>query len=63
MRQSISGTELLKMFNRQNKLSFHEWLFEYRNFDKDDIEHLLSSDELDELYEEYQDWILERITS
>ena len=46
-----------------NELSFHEWLYEYHNFDKDDIEHLLSSDELDELYEEYQDWILERITS
>ena len=52
-----------KELKEMNELSFHEWLYEYHNFDKDDIEHLLSSDELDELYEEYQDWILERITS
>lgn len=39
------------------QLSFHEWLFEYHNFDKNDIENLLSSDELSELHEEYEEWL------
>ena len=40
-----------------NILSFHEYLLEYHNFDRNDIENLLSSDELSELYEEYEDYL------
>lgn len=40
-----------------NELSFEEWLLVYHDFDKNDIENLLSSDELKELHEEYEEWL------
>lgn len=42
-----------------NELSFHEWLYEYHNFDRNDIENLLSSDEIAELHEEYEEWLMQ----
>ena len=43
--------------SKMNELSFHEYLLEYHDFNKHDIEHLLSSDELDELYVMYQEYL------
>jgi hypothetical protein len=40
-----------------NELSFHEWLLVYHDFNQDDIENLLSSDELAELHEDYEEWL------
>lgn len=40
------------------QLSFEEYLLTYYGFDSNDIEHLLSSDELEELKEDYEDWLL-----
>lgn len=40
-----------------NELTFEEWLLIYNDFNSDDIENLLSSDELEELNEEYEEWL------
>ena len=40
-----------------NELTFEEWLLIYHDFNSDDIENLLSSDELKELHEEYEEWL------
>lgn len=40
-----------------DELTFQEWLLVYQDFNKDDIENLLSSDELAELHEEYEEWL------
>lgn len=40
-----------------NELTFEEWLLIYHDFNNDDIENLLSSDELKELHEEYEEWL------
>lgn len=44
--------------DKRNKISFEEYLDIYYGFDSDDIEHLLSSDELEELKEDYEDWLV-----
>lgn len=43
---------------KMDELSFHEWLLAYHGFGSDDIEYLLSSDELEELHEEYEAWLI-----
>lgn len=43
-----------------NELTFEEWLLVYHDFNSDDIKNLLSSDELKELHEEYEEWLSQR---
>lgn len=40
-----------------DELTFNEWLLVYHDFNQDDIENLLSSDELVELHEDYEEWL------
>lgn len=46
-----------KELKEMDELTFQEWLLVYQDFNKDDIENLLSSDELAELHEEYEEWL------
>ena len=39
-------------------LTFEEYLEKYYAFDNNDIQNLLSSDELEELKEDYEDWLI-----
>ena len=38
--------------------TFEDYLEDFHGYDRNDIEHLLSSDELEELHEMYEDHIL-----
>ena len=40
-----------------DELTFNDWLLVYHDFNQDDIENLLSSDELVELHEDYEEWL------
>lgn len=56
MRLSKCGT-LVESTGITDELTFQEWLLVYHDFNQDDIKNLLSSDELAELHEDYEEWL------